>query len=63
MHLFLLIALSVVCLTAILLSACAWRKGGVRGFVRAGPLHFSVEIDPTPEHRPKDRAKPKWVVE
>jgi hypothetical protein len=61
MHLFFLVALFVICLTSVLLTACAWRKGGVRGFLRAGPLQFSVEIDPNPQHRLKDRAKPKEV--
>jgi hypothetical protein len=48
MLLFFLIALFAICLTSILLTACAQRRGGVRGFLRAGPLQFSVEIDPTP---------------
>jgi hypothetical protein len=45
--LLLMIALPLVCLTAIVLTACAWRSGAVRGSLRAGPVQFGIEIDPS----------------
>ena len=48
----LVIAFALTCLTAVVLTACARRKGGVRGFLRAGPVQLSIEIDASPPDDP-----------
>ena len=52
---FLVATFTVACLTTVILIAAIKRKGGVRGFLRAGPVHFGIEIDPPP---PEDRKPP-----
>jgi hypothetical protein len=52
MPVILAVVLPMACLTALVLAACILRKGAVRGFLRAGFLQLSIEIDASP---PEDR--------
>jgi hypothetical protein len=46
------IVIAIVCVTAIVLTACLRRRGGVRGSLRAGKIfEFAIEIDATPRDR------------
>jgi hypothetical protein len=52
---FLVILFALACVTAVVVIAAIKRKGGARGFLRAGPVHFGIEIDPAP---PDERKPP-----
>jgi hypothetical protein len=49
----LLVIVALACGTIVVLVACTRRKGGVRGFLRAGPLHLAIEIDASPDDERK----------
>ncbi len=50
--------IALVCVTVVVLTACMRRKGGVRGFLRAGPVHFGIEIDASPPDDKPEELKP-----
>lgn len=49
------VMLALVCLTAIVLTACLRRRGVVRGWLRAGSVDFGIEIDAGPPDDPGRR--------
>jgi hypothetical protein len=52
MPVLLAVVLPLASLTALVLAACILRRGAVRGFLRAGFVRLSIEIDASP---PEDR--------